>query len=185
MGRSLVAWRISGSLRRNSVLVVRVADAPFLLAAQVAAGVASGPAAWWRQSLSRLWVSHSSFHSAVQAASPRRWNRRAPRTSLSWPKTGSTVCLRQLSDPLLIPALALGRLSLQQGLGLPQPGQPAGGAGELGRELVPAGIPEQLILLLVGFGGLPQDLGDLVLELVVGAVGPLGGVGGQLGAIQR
>jgi CBS domain-containing protein len=67
---------------------------PFLLAAHAVAGVASGPVVWWRQSLSRLWVAHSSFHSAAQARRPRRMKPRAPCRSLSWPKTGSTVCLR-------------------------------------------------------------------------------------------
>jgi hypothetical protein len=47
-----------------------------------------------RQSLSRLWVPHSSFHSAAQAVSPRRMNRRPPCTVLTWPKTGSMVRLR-------------------------------------------------------------------------------------------
>jgi hypothetical protein len=41
------------------------------------------------------------------------------------------------------------------------------------------------VLGLVRLGGLAQDLGDLVLDLGVGAVGPLGGVAGQLGAVQR
>jgi hypothetical protein len=38
--------------------------------------------------------------------------------------------------------------------------------------------------VLVGLGGLAQDLGDLGLELVVGAVGLVGGVAGQLGPIK-
>jgi len=38
--------------------------------------------------------------------------------------------------------------------------------------------------VLVGRGGLPQDLGDLRLELGQGAVGLVGGVAGQLGAVQ-
>jgi hypothetical protein len=74
-------------------LVAGLKTVPCLLASQVVAGVASA-AAWCRHSLSRLWVPHKSFHSAVQAPSPRRMNRRAPRTSLTWPKTGSTVCPR-------------------------------------------------------------------------------------------
>ena len=32
--------------------------------------------------MSKLWVPHSSFHSAAHAVSPRRMNRRAPRLSL-------------------------------------------------------------------------------------------------------
>jgi hypothetical protein len=38
--------------------------------------------------------------------------------------------------------------------------------------------------VLVGLGGLPQELGDLGLELVEGAVGLVGRVGGQLGAVE-
>jgi hypothetical protein len=41
------------------------------------------------------------------------------------------------------------------------------------------------VFALVGRGGLPQDLGDLGLDLVEGAVGLVGGVGGHLGAVQR
>jgi hypothetical protein len=47
-----------------------------------------------RQSLSRLWVPHSSFHSAWQAPSPRRMNRPPPWTVVICPKTGSMVRLR-------------------------------------------------------------------------------------------
>ncbi len=53
------------------------------------------------------------------------------------------------------------------------------------RQLVPAGVPEELVLALVDLGGLAQDLGDLHLELVEGVAGGVGGVGGQLGAVQR
>jgi hypothetical protein len=81
---------LAGLARWRSALTV-----PFLLVTWVVAGVARGPAVWWRHSLSRLWVPHSSFHSAWQAGSPRRWNRRAPRTCLTWPKTGSTVYFRK------------------------------------------------------------------------------------------
>ena len=49
----------------------------------------------WRKSLSRLWVAQMSFHSWATRASPRRRKRRRPRTSLIWPKTGSTVILRR------------------------------------------------------------------------------------------
>jgi hypothetical protein len=70
------------------------------------------------------------------------------------------------------------------------PWRPAAvGAGGLGgqrlRELVAAPVAVLSVLALVGLGGLPQDLGHLGLELVVGAVGPLGGVGGHLGVVQR
>jgi hypothetical protein len=41
-----------------------------------------------------------------------------------------------------------------------------------------------VVLGLVDLGGLPQDLVDLLLELGQGAVGPVGSVGGHLGAVQ-
>jgi hypothetical protein len=91
----------------------------------------------------------------------------------------------QLSDPLRIPPLALGRVGFQQRLGLLQPGQPAGLAGQLGRELVISGRAVLVVVGLVGLGGLPQDLGDLHFERGQGAVGPVGGVGDHLGAVQR
>jgi hypothetical protein len=76
-----------------SMAVVVVPGARLMVAYALA-----GLAACWmvvcRHSLSRLWVPHSSFHSAWQAASPRRKNRRVPCCSLIWPKTGSTVSLR-------------------------------------------------------------------------------------------
>ena len=40
------------------------------------------------------------------------------------------------------------------------------------------------VVALVGLGGLPEDLGDLALELVEGAAGGVGGIGGHLGAVQ-
>jgi hypothetical protein len=91
----------------------------------------------------------------------------------------------QLRDPRLVAALAFGRVGFQPRLGLPQPGQPAGRAGELGGELVPARGAVLAVLSLVGLGRLAQDLGDLVLELGQGAVGPIGGVGSHFGPIQR
>jgi hypothetical protein len=91
---------------------------------------------------------------------------------------------RQLGDPSLVALLAGGRLGLQQGLGLAQAGQPAGPGGQRGWELVAAGVAVLAVLALVGLGRPLEDLGDLVLELVVGAVGPLGGVGGQLGPVE-
>jgi hypothetical protein len=42
----------------------------------------------------------------------------------------------------------------------------------------------QLVLALVGLGGLAQDLGDFLVELGQGAVGLVGGVAGHLGAVQ-
>jgi hypothetical protein len=65
-----------------------------------------------------------------------------------------------------------------------QPGQPTGRTGQLGRELIAARQPVLMVLSLVGLGGLPQDLGDLLLELGQGAVGPIGGIGGHLRAVQ-
>jgi hypothetical protein len=47
-----------------------------------------------RQSLSRLWVPHSSFHWVAQARRPRRMNRQPPWMVLTCPKTGSMVRLR-------------------------------------------------------------------------------------------
>jgi hypothetical protein len=92
---------------------------------------------------------------------------------------------RQLGDPLLIAALAVGGRGLQQGLGLSQPGQSAGLAGQRLREFVAAGSAVRKVFALVGLGGLAQDLGDLGLEPLDSAIGPLGGVAGQLGAVQR
>jgi hypothetical protein len=40
------------------------------------------------------------------------------------------------------------------------------------------------VLGLVALGRLPQDLGDFLLELDQGAVGPTGGVGGHLGPVE-
>jgi hypothetical protein len=88
-------------------------------------------------------------------------------------------------NALPVGLLPRGGLGLQLRLGLAQPRQPVGLAGQCGRQLVAAGVTEQPILALVGLGGLPEDLGDLGLKLGVGAVGLVGGVAGQLGAIQR
>jgi hypothetical protein len=41
-----------------------------------------------------------------------------------------------------------------------------------------------VVLGLVGLSGFPQDLGDLLLELAQGAVGPIGSVGGHLRPIK-
>src|SRR5207244_1335009 len=48
-----------------------------------------------RKSLSRLWVRQISAHSAAALPAPRKENRRKPRPSLVWPKTGSTIALRR------------------------------------------------------------------------------------------
>jgi hypothetical protein len=85
---------------------------------------------------------------------------------------------------MLVAALPFGRLGLQACLGLLQPGQPAGRAGQLGRELVPAQAAMLAVLGPVGLGRLPQQLRDLVLEPGQGVVGSIGGVGGHLGAVQ-
>jgi hypothetical protein len=81
--------------------------------------------------------------------------------------------------------LALGRVGFQQRLGLLQPGQPTGWAGQLGRELIATGGAVLVVLALVGLCRLLQHLRHLVFELGQGAVGPIGGVGGHLGAVQR
>src|SRR6266511_4287897 len=44
-----------------------------------------------RHSFSTLWVAQINFHSASHARSPRRANLLAPRASLIWPNTGSTI----------------------------------------------------------------------------------------------
>jgi hypothetical protein len=79
----------------------------------------------------------------------------------------------------------VGRVGLQQRLGLLQPGQPTGWAGQLGRKLIASGGAVLVVFGLVGLGGLAQDLGDLGLDPSEGAVGPASGVGGHLGAVQR
>jgi hypothetical protein len=87
-------------------------------------------------------------------------------------------------DPLGEALLAFGGLGLQPCLGLPQPGQPTRLAGQRFGQLVPTLITKQSVLALVGVGGLAQDLGDLGVEPVKGAVGLVRTVAGQLGAIQ-
>jgi hypothetical protein len=87
--------------------------------------------------------------------------------------------------PLLVALLASGGVGLQPGGGLPQPGQPAGLPGERSGQLVAASRPVLRILALVGLGGLPEDLGDLGVQLGQGPVGDVTGVAGQLGAVQR
>jgi hypothetical protein len=74
-------------------------------------------------------------------------------------------------DPLLVGLLPRGGLGLQPRLSLAQPRQPVRLAGQRLGQLVAAGVAEQLVLALVGRGGLAEDLGNLGLELVVGAVG--------------
>jgi hypothetical protein len=81
--------------------------------------------------------------------------------------------------------LAFGRLGLQPRLGLPQSRQPPGRAGQRGRELIAPQGTVLAVLGLIGLGGLLQDLVNLVLQLGQRAVGPAGGVGSHLRAIQR
>jgi hypothetical protein len=72
-------WRSPDSGRRGPADLATVLAATALLgAAQAVAGSAGGRMAWWRHSLSRLWMPDSSFHSASPARSLRRRNRRAP-----------------------------------------------------------------------------------------------------------
>jgi hypothetical protein len=58
----------------------------------------------------------------------------------------------QLSDPLLVALLAGGGLGLQPGLGLLQPRQPLGPAGQRLRQLVAAGGAVLLVLGPIGLG---------------------------------
>ena len=87
-------------------------------------------------------------------------------------------------DSLLVGLLPRGGLGLQLGFGLTQPRQPVGLAGQRLGQLVATGVAEQRILALVGLGGLAEDLGDLSLDLLLGAVGLVRGVAGQLDAIE-
>jgi hypothetical protein len=90
----------------------------------------------------------------------------------------------QLSHPLLVALLAGGGLGLHEGLGVLQPGQPLGPAGQCSRELVATSDAVVAVLGLVDGRCLGEQLGDLGLEVGVGAVGRRGGVGVDLGAIQ-
>ena len=49
----------------------------------------------YRQIFNKLWVRHTSRHSPRILANPRSRNRRKPRASLIWPKTGSTITFRR------------------------------------------------------------------------------------------
>jgi hypothetical protein len=102
-----------------------------------------------------------------------------PRLPAPGPRRGG-----QLRDPSLVAALPFGRLGLQPRLGLLQAGQSAAGVGELDGELVTPQDAVLAVLGLVDLGGLPQDLGDLLLQLGEGAVSPISGVGGHPGAVQ-
>jgi hypothetical protein len=88
----------------------------------------------------------------------------------------------QLGDPLLVALLAGGGLGFQLGLGLLQPGQPLGPASQCSRQRIATGA--LAVLGLVDGSCLLEQLGDLGLEVGVGAVGRRGGVGLDLGAIE-
>src|SRR5208283_2676562 len=49
----------------------------------------------YRQIFNKLWVRHTRRHSPRILANPRSRNRRKPRASLIWPKTGSTITFRR------------------------------------------------------------------------------------------
>ena len=75
----------------------------------------------------------------------------------------------QLGDPLLVALLAGGGLGFQQGFGVLQPGQPLSSTGQLLRQLMTATVAVA-VLDLIRLGGLGEQLGDLGLEVGVGAV---------------
>jgi hypothetical protein len=66
-----------------------------------------------------------------------------------------------------------------------QPGQPLSPAGQRPWQRIAAGGAVLLVLDPIRLGSLLEQLGDLRLQVGVGAVGPIGGVGGHPGAIQR
>jgi hypothetical protein len=82
----------------------------------------------WRHSLSRLWVPHTSFRSASQAARPRRGSRRAPCSSLSGDRLGVVALHRALAGAQEAAVgvggvggrLGVGRLVAWSGLELPR-----------------------------------------------------------------
>jgi len=76
----------------------------------------------------------------------------------------------QVGNPLLVALLAGGRLGLQLGLGLLQPGQPLGPAGQSSRQPITAGDAALAVLSLVDGRCLLEQLDDLGLEVGVGAV---------------
>jgi hypothetical protein len=90
----------------------------------------------------------------------------------------------QRGHPLLVALLAGGRLGLQLGLGLLQPHQPLSPASQRPRQLITADGAVLAVLGLIRLGGLGEQLGDLGLEVGVGAVSCGRGVGLDLGAVQ-
>ena len=103
---------------------------------------------------------------------------------VEWPGTGPGRG-SQLLDPLLVTLLAGGGLGLQQGLGVLQPGQPLGPAGQRPRQFVAAASAVLAVFCLVDDSCLLEQLGNLGLEVGVGAVGRRGGVGLDLGPVER
>jgi hypothetical protein len=91
----------------------------------------------------------------------------------------------QLGDPLVVALLAGGGLGLQLGLGLLQPGQPLGPASQRPRQFITAVGAVLAVLVLVDGSCLLEQVGDLGLEVGVGAVGGRGGVGLDLGSVER
>ena len=91
----------------------------------------------------------------------------------------------QRGDPLLVARLAGGGLGLQLGLGSLQPSQPLGPANQRMWQFITAGGAVLAVLGLIGLSGLGEQLGDLGLEVSVGAVGRRRGVGLDLGAVER
>ena len=90
----------------------------------------------------------------------------------------------QVLDSLLVALAGGGGLGLQVGLGLLQPGQPPSPAGQRPWQFGTAGGAVLAVFRLVGGRCLGEQLGDLGLEVGVGAVGGRGGGGGDLGPVQ-
>jgi hypothetical protein len=109
----------------GALLVSLGAAADLFLAAKAAEGLSPRTIEWYRMIIGRavaclgpdrplnripaaelrIWLlelrstlsaeSITSFHSAAHGPTPRRWNRRMPRTSLIWPNTDSTIAARR------------------------------------------------------------------------------------------
>jgi hypothetical protein len=85
----------------------------------------------------------------------------------------------------LVVALLAGGLGLQLGLGSLQPSQPLGPANQRMWQFITAGGAVLAVLGLIRLSGLGEQLGDLGLEVSMGAVGRRRGVGLDLGAVER
>jgi PadR family transcriptional regulator PadR len=103
---------------------------------------------------------------------------------LPWRLAFRRSCRGAGRGPLGEALLPFGRLGFQQRLGLAQPRQPPSLGGERLGQLVPTRPAVLEILALVVLSCMAQDLGDLDVEPVDGAVGLVGGIAGQLGAVQ-